>query len=320
MRRILLVAVLVAGCWSTQPSRGAVPAEPAEIERLQRELADSRQEVAALKRRLRQVTEERDPGGTLAARLDKLDTTLHAPPPPPPPPPPAPPPQRVGPDAAKTYAISLGHWPQRGPADAKVTMVFVHDYACPYCAKSRATLDELGKLYGKDLRIVYRPILIRPQRSKPSALAACAAARQKKYDKLEPLLWDKGFQAQNYDVEATAPDGTPQHCWLVPDGCPIVLGFATEAGLDVNRLKADMPSCEAELSDSIRELSAFGVNATPTFFINGRYVQGAQPIEQFTALIDEERLKADERIRKGTPKARYYQEWVLTRGETSLGP
>ena len=74
------------------------------------------------------------------------------------------------------------------------------------------------------------------------------------------------------------------------------------------------------MQDSATELSALGVNATPSFFINGRYMAGAQAIERFSALIDEEKLAADERIRKGTPKARYYQAWVIARGEKTLGP
>jgi len=314
MTRIALVAVLATACWSSS-NRGA---DPAEVERLRRELAASQQEVATLKGRLREASAKIAAIDELDVRYRALEAAASARPPSAPPPPP--PPRPSGPDAAKTYAIALGNWPQRGPADAKVTMVFVHDYACPYCEKSRATLDDLVKKYGKDLRIVYRPIIIRPKQSAPGALAACAASRQGKYGKLEPLLWDKGFQARNYDVDATAPDGTTQRCWLAPAGCPVVLGFATEAGLDLGRFKADMPSCEVEVQDSMRELTAIGVASTPSFFINGRFMSGAQPIEQFSTLIDEEKLKAEERIRRGTPKARYYQEWVLARGEQPPAP
>jgi protein-disulfide isomerase len=313
MKRMVLVSVLAAACWSSQPARTA---DPAEVERLSRALAASQQEVATLKRQLREATAARDEAATLEAKIKALEASLAAPPPASP----AAPVRRSGPDAAKTYAIELGSWPQRGPADAKVTIVFVHDYACPYCEKSRATLDDLVKKYGKDLRIVYRPIIIRPRQSAPSALAACAAGRQKRYDKLEPLLWEKGFHARNYDTDATAPDGTTQSCWLAPAGCPIVIGFATEIGLDLRRFKADMQSCDAVVHDSMAELTALGVAATPTFFINGRYTAGAQPIEQFATLIDEEKLKAEQRIRQGTPKARYYQEWVLARGEKTLTP
>jgi protein-disulfide isomerase len=317
MVRCALVVVLVAGCWASSAGKAA---DPGQEDRARLERAASRQEIATLKRRLQEAAGERDEAiaqvAALEARIRQLEALASAGPgqaPPPPPP-------RRAPDAAKTYAIALGHWPQRGPADAKVTMVFVHDYTCPYCEKSRATIDGLLKQYGKDLRVVYRPYLIRPQQSMASALALCAAGRQRKYDKLEPLLWEKGFQARNYDVDAMAPDGTTQRCWTAPGGCPVVVGFAAAAGLDVGRFKADMPACEADVQDSMRELSALAVNATPSFFINGRYLSGAQPIDRFAVLIDEEKLKAEERIRRGTPRARYYQEWVIARGETTLGP
>jgi len=70
----------------------------------------------------------------------------------------------------------------------------------------------------------------------------------------------------------------------------------------------------------MRELQMFGVAATPSFFINGRFMSGAMPIENFSALIDEELAKAEARIAQGTPKRRYYQQWVLDEGLKSLTP
>jgi hypothetical protein len=78
----------------------------------------------------------------LLAKIQELEAAAIAAPPPPPPPPP----RRRVPDASKTYAIALGRWPQRGPADAKVTIVFVHDYSCPYCDRARATPIRRGSL------------------------------------------------------------------------------------------------------------------------------------------------------------------------------
>jgi protein-disulfide isomerase len=320
MTRFALVAVLMAACWSSANKT----TEPGKTDQLQADLAARDEEIATLKRRLKEVTAERDEAvayrNDLQTRLREIDARLANVAAPPPSPTPAPPPRRYGPDPAKTYAVTLAGWPQRGPADAKVTLVFVHDYTCPYCERSRATLDDLQKKYGKDLRIVYRPILIRPKQSQASALAACAAGRQNKYDALEPLLWDKGFKAQNYDTDVTLPDGSTQRCWDALGGCPILIGFAQEAGLDIRRFRSDMQSCDATLQQSVSEMSALTVASTPSFFINGRYMSGMQQIDPFVALIDEEKRKADERIRKGTPKARYYQEWVISRGETKATP
>jgi len=136
---------------------------------------------------------------------------------------------------------------------------------------------------------------------------------------MDRLLWEKGFKQRQFDTPTTLPDGTTQPCWTTAEGCPIVLGFAKEIGLNLARFKADMVVCANEVSDSVRELTTFGVAATPTFFINGRYMSGAMPLETFAALIDEEAARADARIKAGTRRARYYQQWVLDAGDKSLG-
>jgi hypothetical protein len=68
----------------------------------------------------------------------------------------------------------------------------------------------------------------------------------------------------------------------------------------------------------MRELQKFGVGATPSFFINGRFMSGAMPIENFVTIIDEELKKANERIQQGTPAAQYYQQWVMDKGLKAL--
>ena len=65
-------------------------------------------------------------------------------------------------------------------------------------------------------------------------------------------------------------------------------------------------------------LQKLGVNGTPGFFVNGRFLGGAQPPERFKALIDEELSKAEARIAAGTPAAGYYQKYVLDVGRTEL--
>jgi hypothetical protein len=60
------------------------------------------------------------------------------------------------------------------------------------------------------------------------------------------------------------------------------------------------------------------VSATPSFFINGRFLSGAVPIANFAAIIDDELKKANQRIQQGTPAAQYYQQWVIAKGLKSL--
>jgi protein-disulfide isomerase len=228
-------------------------------------------------------------------------------------------PQRPEPDRAKTYAVPVDGDPFDGPADAKVTLVKAYDYACPYCEKVRDTMDELRKKYGNDLRIAFKQFVVHPQVATAGALAFCAAGRQSKAVEMDRLLWDKGFKAHNFDKDATAEGGgAPQKCWESAAGCPVVLGFAQELQLNLDKFKTDMKDCQQLMQKDMKELQTLGVGATPSFFVNGRFISGAMPIDNFTALIDEELKKANERIGQGTPAAQYYQQWILDKGLKTL--
>jgi peptidyl-prolyl cis-trans isomerase A (cyclophilin A) len=207
------------------------------------------------------------------------------------------------PDPAKTYAVAIDGDPVVGKSDARVTLVMGYDYACFFSHQVRATLDELRKKYGKELRIVYKPYLVHTSQAMAPALAACAAHKQKRFEKMDALLWEKGFAAKSYDEHK---------CWLTDAGCPIALGLGKELKLDVAKMKADMKSCEGEVHADHAALLAHGMGGTPGFFINGRWLAGSVPVEQFTALIDEELKKAGERA--STPRAKYYQKWVVESG------
>lgn len=225
-------------------------------------------------------------------------------------------PSRPAPEPTKTYAVPIDGDPFEGPADAKVTLVKAYDYACPYCEKVRGTMDDLRKKYGNDLRVVYKQFVVHPQVATVSALAFCAAAKQGKAVQMDNLLWDKGFKARNFDKDAEG--ATPQKCWDSPGGCPVVLGFAQELKLDAAKFKTDMKECQQLTQKDMRDLQQLGVGATPSFFINGRFMSGASPIETFAALIDEELKKANDRVQQGTPAAQYYQQWVLDKGLKTL--
>lgn len=230
-------------------------------------------------------------------------------------------PARAEPDRAKTYSVSIEGDPVDGPADAKVTLVKAYDYACPYCEKVRDTMDELRKKYGNDLRIVYKQFVVHPQVATAGALGVCAANKQGKFREFDTLLWDKGFKGRQFDKDAAAgaeAGGQAQHCWDSAAGCPIVLGFAKELNLDEAKFKADMKDCNALIQKDMKDLQVLGVGATPAFFVNGRFLSGAMPIENFVSLIDEELKKANDQIQKGVPSAQFYQQVVLDKGLKAL--
>jgi protein-disulfide isomerase len=226
-------------------------------------------------------------------------------------------PPRPEPQAGKTYSVPIDNDPFDGPADAKVTIVKAYDYACPYCEKVRGTMEDLRKKYGNDLRVVSKQLVVHPKNAMAAALAFCAAAKQGKHKEMDRLIWDKGFNARQMDNSDVAPaeaGAQPQKCWDLPDGCKNVVGYAEELQLDVPKFKADMKACQGHIAKDGKDFQPLMVNATPSFFVNGRYVTGGFSIESFSKVIDEELEKANERIAQGTPAAAYYQTWVVERG------
>jgi predicted DsbA family dithiol-disulfide isomerase len=115
------------------------------------------------------------------------------------------------------------------------------------------------------------------------------------------LIWEKGFNAgRNLSQENMEK-------------------LAGEVGLNMGKFKADMEGdCKKIVEQEQAEMRAVGARGTPAFFINGRFLSGAQPIENFKAIIDDELKKANDRIAKGTPVANYYEEWVLKKGKKTL--
>jgi hypothetical protein len=194
-------------------------------------------------------------------------------------------------------------------------------------------IEDLHKKYGDDLRVVYKQFVVHTKNAMASALAFCAASKQGKEKEMNALLWDKGYTGKKMDNSDVGPPaenpqqmagaekgGAGQKCWDTPAGCPIVVGFAQELQLDMNKFKADMKGeCQALVQKDMRELQQLGVGGTPAFFVNGRYLSGMMPLERFVPVIDEELKKANAAIAAGTPKAEYYKQMVLDKGLKSLG-
>jgi predicted DsbA family dithiol-disulfide isomerase len=86
--------------------------------------------------------------------------------------------------------------------------------------------------------------------------------------------------------------------------------WAKEIGLDVAKFKRDMddPKIKEQVLEDQKVANAVGASGTPTFYVNGRQLVGAQPFEQFKTLIDEELKKADELIKSGVPLSKVYEK------------
>jgi protein-disulfide isomerase len=211
--------------------------------------------------------------------------------------------RRPSPDPRDVYAVPIAGDPSVGPADALVTIVEGYEYACPFCERVRATLAELRRRYPNEVRIVYKQFVIHPQIATDAALAACAAHRQGKFAAMNDLIWDKGWNdSRNLSVARLEE-------------------LAKQAGLAIGQFRDDMGhECRAMVSRDQQELHQVGVTGTPTFFINGRYLSGAQPVEAFARVIEEELALANQRLAAGARRRDYYQVHVLDAGLPRFTP
>ena len=95
--------------------------------------------------------------------------------------------------------------------------------------------------------------------------------------------------------------------------------IADDLGLNMRKFKRDMngDQCRERIRRDQEQATRVGARGTPSFFINGRFLSGARPIDQFKTLIDEELDKANKAIRGGIKKRAYYDHIVKT-GKKSL--
>jgi protein-disulfide isomerase len=163
--------------------------------------------------------------------------------------------------------VSVDDDPSIGPVDAPVTIVEFSDFQCPYCQKSVKVLNELRRLYGEKIRMVYRDYpgpnhLYAPQ----AAEAAQCAGEQSRYWEYHDILFDRQTPGTGWDFPALAKE-----LGLQPDT------FAT--CLNTGRYRE-------EVAKDLQDGFTLGIISTPTFFINGRPLVGAKPLAEFQAVID----------------------------------
>jgi protein-disulfide isomerase len=166
--------------------------------------------------------------------------------------------------------------PVLGSADAPVTLVEFSDFQCPFCARVMPTLKRVRETYGDRVRIVWKdfPLTsIHPQAFKAAEAGQCAR-EQGKFWEYHDLLF---ANQQSLEPE-------------------FLKKYAADTGLDVAAFNACLDT--AKYGDRVQEQmgmgNRLGVSSTPSSFINGRLVSGAQPYEAFAAIIDEELARAQE--------------------------
>ena len=173
--------------------------------------------------------------------------------------------------------ISLDRQPERGPKDAKVTIVEYSDFQCPFCAKVYTTLEnDILKDYGDKVRFVFKnyPLSsIHPWAEDGAVASECTFEQGN--DKFW-AMYNGLFTKQTDITKENLKDKASE--------------IGKDAGMDVGKLQECLDgkkTLDAVKADAT-EANALGVNSTPTFFINGRRLSGAQTPESFKQMIDQE--------------------------------
>lgn len=173
------------------------------------------------------------------------------------------------PGAPPRLAVSVDDDPALGPEDAPITIIEFSDFNCPYCRKFHAeTFPLLMAAYPDQIRFVYRDFPVTSAESYVAAQAANCAGRQGAYWEYHDALFTGGLGLGRDAYQA----------------------YADRIGLDSAAFSAclDEGAEAAEVESDAREAASLGVNGTPTFFINGIPLVGAQPLINFRSVIDGE--------------------------------
>jgi len=246
-----------------------------------------------------QLTAIADKQDTILAKLDTLETKIGQAPAARPGAPAGDPkaPKPGAPDPKATYKVEVGDAHFKGGANAKVVVVEWSDFQCPFCSRVVPTLKEIEKNYGDDVKVAFKHnALPMHKQARPAALSAEAAGKQGKFWEMHDLMF------------ANAKELTDEN----------FAKWAGELGLNVDQFKKDMadPALGKKVDDNQKQGTSLGARGTPAFFVNGRYLSGAQPFDAFKVLIDEEMKEADALIAKGVAKEAVYAE-VIKGGKTA---
>jgi protein-disulfide isomerase len=181
-------------------------------------------------------------------------------------------PRRLDPN--QQYDIPVNDNPAVGPEDAPVTIVEFSDFQCGYCGRfARETLQNILTNYEGKVRFVYRDYVIFGQASYQAALASECANDQGKWLEYHNLLF------------------TDQQSGFSRDE---LVKLASDIDLDTEQFAScyDDETHGENVNGDVSFGQELGISGTPTFFINGHLVSGAQPYDVFARVIDQELVNA----------------------------
>ena len=162
------------------------------------------------------------------------------------------------------FELNIAGAPWAGESNARVTIVEFSDFECPYCSKGADILKSIKKKYKKKVKIVFKHFPLPFHRHARIAAHASMCV----YEQSREGFWkmhDLMFQQQSsLDKES-------------------LKALVVKIGLDVKKFEACTKENKfsAYIDKDIEQGKGVGIRSTPTFFVNGRIINGAQSFEVF---------------------------------------
>jgi protein-disulfide isomerase len=185
------------------------------------------------------------------------------------------------------FPVPIDDSPQKGSKTAPITIVVFGDFQCPFCVRGFETLKLLEDRYKDDLRVVYKHFPL-PGHSYAihAARASYAALEQGKFWEFHDAVYERGARFSAEDLEL----------------------IAMRLGLDMDKFTDAMSSqrYDERIQKDMELGVALGVSGTPTFFVNGRPLDGARSEFEFRMLIAEEFERVKELRAEGVPPEKLY--------------
>ena len=179
--------------------------------------------------------------------------------------------QAQGEETVKRYDVSTDDDPSIGPPDAAITIIEFSDYECPYCRRwHQQVFERIREEYPDQVRLVFRDFplsSIHPNATAAAEAANCAGEQE--------AFWQFNGALFSGEYELSAEE---------------YLSIAANLDLDVEAFESCVESgrYEDEVQADYQYATNLGVRSTPTFFLNGLPIVGAQPYEVFKEVIDKE--------------------------------
>ncbi len=163
--------------------------------------------------------------------------------------------------------------PAKGNLKAKVVIYEFSDFQCPYCKRVEDSVNEVMKNYGDRVKFVWRNFPLEFHADAPLASEATSEAFKQKGNDGFWKMHDKLYANQG------EKDGIKREA---------LEKYAQEQGLDMAKFKAalDNSTHKSEIDADTKAGKDAGVTGTPAFFINGYFINGAQPYSKFRKVIE----------------------------------